>query len=165
MRILKRGCIIGIGFLCCLTLTNAMIQRSTDITPEKVYVVPNIEQKKLVKKNTKLYDHLKPEPIDHQEQFYNIIIENNIFAPLGYKPPKKTSIYRLIGTQIPIGREIEAEAILQETREPQNIRVVDIGTKIAEDTYVIDIQPKQIILKKGNQRIPMKLMITRLFLK
>lgn len=158
MRILKRCCIVGIGLLCCLALTNAMIQRNRNKTPEKIYVVPKIERKQVLKKNTKLYEHLMPEPIDHQEVFYNIIIENNIFAPLGYKPPKiAATTYRLIGTQIPLGREIEATAVLQDTRGPQNIRVVGIGTKIAEDTFVVDIHPKQIIIKKGNRRIPMKL--------
>ena len=165
MRILKRCCIVGIGLLCCLALTNAMIQRDRNKTPEKIYAVPKIERKKLVKKNTKLYEHLIPEPIDHQEVFYNIIIENNIFAPLGYKPPKiKATTYRLIGTQIPLGREIEATAILQQTLEPKNIRMVSIGTKIAEDTFVVDIHPKQIILKKGKLRIPLKLR-TKPFLK
>ncbi len=133
-------------------------------TPEKIYITPKLEPKKYVKKNTKLYEHLLPEPIDHQEVFYNTIIENNIFAPLGYKPPIKTPSYRLIGTQIPNGREIEATAILQETTGQKRVHIANIGTKIDEETIIMDIQEKQVILKKGKRRISLR-MNTSIFLK
>ncbi len=70
---------------------------------------------------------------------------------------KTTPTYRLIGTQIPISKEIEATAILQETTGEATIRIVSIGTKLGEDTVVADIQPKQVILKKGRLRTPLRL--------
>ena len=156
-HILKRLSIIGITLLCCLALTHATLHHFQKHTPKKVYIVPEIEHKKSVKKNEKLYAHLKPKPVDQKELFYRTIIENNIFAPLGWKPKKPTPIYRLIGTHIPIGQEIKATAILQETSGESTIRIVSIGTKLGEDTYVADIQPKQIVLKKGKLRIPLRL--------
>ena len=156
-RILKRVCIFGIVLLCCLALTHATMHRFQKPIPKKVYVAPKIEYKKSVQKNEKLYAHLKPKPVDPDELFLRAIIENNLFAPLGWKPKKHTPIYRLIGTHIPIGKEIEATAILQETTQNATTRVVFIGTKLSEDTVVADIQPKQVILKKGRLRIPLRL--------
>lgn len=163
-RPLKRVCIVGAALFFCLALTHATLYRFQKRVPKTVYVVPKIEHKKSVKKNEKLYAHLKPKSVDHDELFYRTIIENNIFAPLGWKPKKPTPIYRLIGTRIPIGQEIKATAILQETSGESTMRIVSIGTKLGEDTYVVDIQPKQIVLKKGKLRIPIR-MKTMQFLK
>lgn len=157
IRILKQCCIYGGILFCGLVITNATLQRLVKPTPIKVYVIPKTEKKEYKKRNTKLYEHLKPKPIDRQKVFDNTIIENNIFAPLGYKPPLKTHTYRLVGTQIPIGRETEAIAILQETTGEKNMLSVSIGTKIAQDTVVMDIKPKQIIIKKGNRRTLLRL--------
>lgn len=164
MRVFKRCCLIAVFFISALAMTNVGRQRIVIQTPEKIYITPKIEPKEYVKKNTKLYQHLMPEPIDHQAVFYNTIIENNIFAPLGYKPPVRTPSYRLIGTQIPNGREIEATAILQETTGQKRVYIANIGTKIDEETIIMDIQEKQIILKKGKRRIPLR-MNTSIFLK
>lgn len=169
MRVFKRCCLIAVFLISALAITNVIRQRIVIQTPEKIYITPEIESPKTesngyVKKNTKLYQHLMPEPIDHEEVFYNTIIENNIFAPLGYKPPIKTPSYRLIGTQIPNGREIEATAILQETTGQKRVYIANIGTRIDEETIIMDIQEKQIILKKGKRRISLR-MNTRIFLK
>lgn len=155
--ILKRVCIFGTLLLCCLALTHTTFRRFQTLKPKKVYVTPKIERKKSVKRNEKLYAHLKPKPVDHEELFFQTIIENNLFAPLGWKPKKPTPTYRLICTTIPIGKEIKATAILQETTEAAITRVVSIGTILGDDTVVADIQPKQVILKKGKLRITLPL--------
>ena len=110
-----------------------------------------------MKKNEKLYAHLKPKPVDPQERFFQVILEHNLFAPLGWKPTEKVPIYRLIGTHVPTVRKIEATAILQETTKEGKIKVVSIGTKLGGDAVVFDIQPKQVILKKGKQHITLTL--------
>jgi hypothetical protein len=156
-HILKHVCIFSAALLSCLALTHATLHRFQKPIPKKVYVVPKIDHKKSVKRNEKLYAHLKPKPVDHEELFLRTIIENNLFAPLGWKPKKPTPTYRLIGTQIPIGKEIEATAILQETMGEATIRIVSIGTKLGEDTVVADIQPRHVILKKGKLRTPLRL--------
>lgn len=163
-RPLKRVFIVGAVLFFCLALTHATLHRFQKHTPKTVYVVPEIEREQSVKKNEKLYAHLKPKPVDQKELLYRTIIENNIFAPLGWKPKKPTPVYRLIGTQIPIGQEIKATAILQETSGGSVLRIVSIGTKLGEDTFVVDIQPKQIIVKKGKLRTPIR-MKTMQFLK
>ena len=103
------------------------------------------------KRNKKVYEHLIPKPVDPEVATYRIILDNNIFAPLGQKSKKSTPSYLLLGTMIPRGREIAARAILQERTESASIHVVNIGTKLGEDTFVFDIQPQKVTLKKGRQ--------------
>ena len=48
--------------------------------------------------------HRIPDPLtDFQHSdFYRTIIENNLFRPLGWTPPRPVEPYRLIGTILPI---------------------------------------------------------------
>lgn len=85
------------------------------------------------------------------------ILENNLFATLGWKPTETTLTYRLLGTYVPIAQKIDATAVLQNTTKTGAIKVVSIGTKLGADTVVFDIQPKQVVLKKGKQRITLTL--------
>ena len=149
--------ILGTVLLCCLALVRIHRNWFLKRPPKKVYVVHNIEPKKSVKKNKKLYAHLKPKPIDPQERFFQTILDNNLFAPLGWKPTEEALTYRLLGTHVPIARKIDATAILQDTTKAGPTRVVSIGTKLGGDTVVFDIQPKQVVLKKGKQRITLTL--------
>lgn len=155
IRILKQCCIYSALIFFGVVLINATLKRFVKTTPKKVYIAPKIEKKEY--RDTKLYEHLKPKTVDPQKTFYNTIIENNIFAPLGYKPPQKTPTYRLLGTKIPVDKITETTAMLQETVGEKKIHFVTIGTKIGQDMMVMDIQPKQIIIKKDNRQIRIKL--------
>lgn len=156
-QVLKYIGIFSILLLCWTTFSHIRFRRLQKSTPKKVYVIHNIERKKSVKKNEKLYAHLKPKPVDPQERFFQTILENNLFAPLGWKPIAAVPTYRLIGTHVPTNRKIEATAVLQDTAKEGNLRVVSIGTKLGGDTVVFDIQSKQVVLKNGKQRITLAL--------
>lgn len=149
--------ILGTVLLCYPLLAHIQWSRGLKQPPKKVYVVHDIPRKKTRKKNKKLYAHLIPKPVDPQERFFQTILDNNLFAPLGWTPIEETLTYQLIGTHVPIERKIDATAILQEKTEAKTIRVVLIGTKLSADTVVFDIQPKQVVLKKGKQRITLTL--------
>ena len=41
-------------------------------------------------------------PVFETEAFYRTIIDNNLFRPLGWTPPRPIEPYRLIGTILPI---------------------------------------------------------------
>lgn len=156
-RTLKSIGLLGIALLCCTAIAHTRLRQLQSRPPKKVYVVHDIERKKSVKKNEKLYAHLIPKFVDPQERFFQTILDNNLFAPLGWKPKEETPTYRLLGTHVPIVRKIDATAILQETTKTGVIKVVSIGTKLGADTVVFDIQPKQVVLKKGKQRITLTL--------
>ena len=156
-RTLKAIGLLGIVLLCCTAIAHTRLRHLQSRPPKKVYIVHDIERKKSVKKNEKLYAHLKPKPVDPQERFFQTILDNNLFAPLGWQPKEETHTYRLLGTRVPIVRKIDATAILQDTTKAGSTRVVSIGTKLGGDTVVFDIRPKQVVLKKGKQRITLTL--------
>lgn len=77
--------------------------------------------------------------------FYRTIIDNNLFRPLGWTPPRSQELYRLTGTLIPREGDIRPKAFLLATA-PQTTHIVTIGDTIGEDTIVIKIEPKQVTL-------------------
>ena len=95
---------------------------------------------------------LLPTHIDHNnDDFYNVIIENNLFRPLGWYPPSRVVPYKLIATlTYPIEAKTSPTAILLETTDTEKTHYVTIGDKI-NDTVVVKIEPKQITLhQKGS---------------
>ena len=87
--------------------------------------------------------------------FYRTIIDNNLFRPLGWRPPRPREPYRLIGTIIPTDGITDARAILETTRG-NTIHTVTQGDTLDADTTVIDIQSKQITLEKAGQQRTLK---------
>jgi len=86
-----------------------------------------------------------------QSDFYRTIIDNNLFRPLGWHPPRQKEIYRLLGTLIPADGNTPSQAILQSTTT-KTIYVVNIGDTLDPDTIITNIQPKQVTLEKAGQK-------------
>ena len=83
--------------------------------------------------------------------FYRTIIDNNLFRPLGWTPPRPQEPYRLLGTIIPIDSKFSSKAIIQNTLRNQT-HIVTIGDTLDTDTLVTDIQTKHVTLKKNGQQ-------------
>lgn len=88
--------------------------------------------------------------------FYRIIIENNLFRPLGWRPKKAIFPYQLIGTIIYTSGKQEATAIIQETTAEKKTYVLTIDETLGDMT-VIDIQNKQVTLDKTGKKITLNL--------
>ncbi len=86
-------------------------------------------------------------------EFYRVIIDYNLFRPLGWAPKKSEPQYSLIGTVVDTNSTI-AQAIVLEKRSNQ-YHVVTIGEKIGEVT-VTDIQAKQITLDQAGKPLTLK---------
>ncbi len=85
--------------------------------------------------------------------FYKVIIDNNLFRPLGWTPPNNEPAYSLVGTVVhPDG--MIAQATLLEKRS-NRYHFVTIGEKLGDIT-VKDIQAKQVILEKEGKPITLK---------
>ena len=93
--------------------------------------------------------------------FYRTIIDNNLFRPLGWTPPRPQEPYRLLGTIIPTDAKIPSRAIIQNTVGNQT-HIVTIGDTLDPDTHVTDIQPKRVIVEKGGQQRTLTLNATPL---
>ena len=84
-------------------------------------------------------------------EFYRTIINNNLFRPIGWRPPRKKETYRLLGTMLPRDGKSKAQAILQKNPVGRTYTVT-IGEQLDAETTVIDIQTKQVTLEKAGQQ-------------
>ncbi len=95
-------------------------------------------------------------PVFDSESYYRTIIDNNLFRPLGWAPPRPTEPYRLLGTIVSPDADTPPQAILQ-TTIGNTTRIVTTGEKLDTDTEVVDIQPKQVTLSTKGQQSTLKL--------
>ena len=93
-----------------------------------------------------------PRPGDNgsSDAFLGTIIDNNIFRPLGWTPPRPIEPYRLIGTILPADDRTPPTAILQ-TTTGQKTYIVSTGDKIDASTEVVEIKSKQVVLSTNGQ--------------
>ena len=97
-------------------------------------------------------DRTRTRPVFDSEAFYRTIIDNNLFRPLGWTPPRPQEPYRLLGTILPRDANTPPQAILQSTTGHQTY-IVTLGSNLDADTQVVDIQSKQVTLfTQGQQR-------------
>lgn len=85
--------------------------------------------------------------------FYKVIVDNNIFRPLGWRPPNREPQYTLIGTAInPNGTRVEA--FISEERS-NDFYIVGVGDKVG-DAIVKEIQQKKVTLDKNGETITLR---------
>lgn len=99
-----------------------------------------------------------PTVFEVSETYYRTIIENDLFRPLGWTPPRPIEPYRLIGTILPRAANTPPRAILQSTTG-QKTYIVSIGEKIDASTEVVSIQGKQVVLSTNGQQRTLHLSI------
>ena len=90
------------------------------------------------------------------ESFYRTIIENNLFRPLGWRPPRPVEPYRLIGTLLPRSANTPPKAILESTTGEKTY-IVSVGEKIDGLTEVISIESKALTLSTNGQQRTLRL--------
>ena len=91
---------------------------------------------------------------EDKPDFYRVIVDNNIFRPLGWRPPNREPEYTFIGTRVDSNGDAAAEAYVLETRSNQFF-MASIGDKIG-DAIVKEIKKKEIILDKNGEVITLK---------
>ena len=83
--------------------------------------------------------------------YYRTIIDNNIFRPLGWTPPRPQEPYRLLGTILPRDANTPPQAILQSTAG-QKTYIVSTGEKLDASTEVVSIEGKQVTLSTNGEQ-------------
>ncbi len=83
-------------------------------------------------------------------EFYQVIIDNNIFRPLGWQPPKEEPEYTLLGTAI-ASNGTDTKAFIVERRSGQ-LHIVQVDEQIG-DARVKVIKAKRVILQAGDKEI------------
>ena len=88
--------------------------------------------------------------------FYRTIIDNNLFRPLGWTPPRPKEPYRLLGTILPRSENTPPKAIIESTAGNKTY-IVTLGEPLDASTEVVDIQPKQVVLSTNGEQRTLKL--------
>lgn len=110
--------------------------------------------------NAKTYQRtpLKPNSIQKSddktsndaEDFYHVILENNLFLPLNWKPTQQEPAYTLLGTAIMTDGSTATAYITD--RKTNQFYTVKVGEKI-DNATVTTILPKQVTLDKGGKTL------------
>lgn len=82
--------------------------------------------------------------------FYRTIIDNNLFRPLGWTPPRSVSPYRLLGTLVSGATDgvWVSKAIIAVRGE---VRVVEIGNALDSETKVLGIDRRSVLLETSGK--------------
>ena len=133
----------GVALLLFVLLTHT--PPKIEIQEETILVSPRVFRSRSTTPQETLKDF-------QSSGFYRTIIDNNLFRPLGWRPPRPREHYRLLGTLIPTDGNRKAQAILQKAPAGRTYTVT-IGETLDKDTTVTDIQQKQVTLQtNGKQR-------------
>ena len=149
------------GFLITLLVWLWQTHGHTPNPPAQVETQRNIYSKQQAQRKTNTFNRTRTRPSDtlkeaENSEFYRTIIDNNLFRPLGWRPPRPQEPYRLIGTLIPTDGRTGAQAFIQ-TTHGNTTYTVTRGDTLDADTTVIDIQAKQVTLEKSGQQRTLKL--------
>ena len=164
--LLKIVTLFGIGGLVCL-LIFALREPQAQDKPAGDVIATKTElgaakqrevKEEAVKRSTAMQQRAararqRQTDFGENEAFYRVIIDNNLFRPLGWKKPNEEPSYSLLGTVVDTDTGI-AQAILLEKRSNRHY-FVSIGEKVG-DVTVKDIQPKQVTLDEEGKAITLK---------
>ncbi len=90
---------------------------------------------------------------DNSSDFYRAIVDNNIFRPLGWRPPNREPEYAFIGTRTdPTGTFSEAYVLEQRSNK---FYIASIGDKVG-DAVIQKIEEKKITLDKNGETITLR---------
>lgn len=139
--------LLGIGFGITLLSLFGHGQGSAVLTPS---LIDNTEthQKPLLKQGT--FKNSNDKVSNDPEDYYRVIIENNIFRPLNWKPIEQPPAYILLGTSISIDGDNVTAYITE--RESEQFYTVTVGEKIGNAT-VTEILPKQVVLDQVGKTV------------
>ena len=88
--------------------------------------------------------------------YYKTIIDNNLFRPLGWRPPRPQEPYRLIGTILPKDTDAPPRAVIQ-TTAGKKLHIVATGEKLDADTTLTAIEQQQVALSTGGKHSTLRL--------
>lgn len=87
------------------------------------------------------------------EDYYSVIVNNNIFRPLGWRPPNREPEYAFVTTSVYDDASLSVGYV--EERRSNRTHAVGIGDKIG-DAVVTDIKDKEILLDKNGEKITLR---------
>lgn len=145
-----KNTLIAICLVLLLIAVGSFLYRQNVLQPTSAVATPS--QKKpvevhAVKSNQKKAARTNSET---SNEFYQLIVDNNIFRPLGWKPPQETPQYTLIGTTIASDGS-NATAFIVE-RQSNQFHTVKVGETFG-NVSVKEILSKKVTLQKEGEEI------------
>ncbi len=92
---------------------------------------------------------------DENSSFYQVIIDNSLFRPLGWRPPNKEPEYSFVSTTISTDGTKKSEASLIEKRS-NRFYIGSVGDEVG-GAIIKEIKEKEIILDKDGEAITLRL--------
>ncbi len=145
--------IIGISIMGIITIIGWNLyedNNQNNQSPVEKNRVINPQQKAKPSQNKNMEGKTDSTP-GTPEAFYQIIIDNNLFRPLGWQPEVPQPKYMLIGTVIAKNTAQHTEAFIVE-RQSRQLHIVRVNDWIGEQ-MVKGIEAKKVILQEGDQEI------------
>lgn len=145
-----KNSLIAICLVLLLIAVGTFLHRQHLLQPNSAVATPSL--KKPVEAHA-IKSNMKKAAFTNSEtpnEFYQLIVDNNIFRPLGWKPPQKTPQYTLIGTTIASDGS-NATAFIVE-RQSNQFHTVKVGETFG-NVSVKEILPKKVTLKKEGEEI------------
>ena len=83
-----------------------------------------------------------------QPDFYQVIIDNNLFRPLGWTKPKSNPVFELIATVIK--QNDKRKALIRNTKT-RKVRYVAVGAELSAGVAVEKIDSQSVTLKENGE--------------
>ena len=128
-----------------LLVSTSKVQHSS--APSQGQLQQDIDVNKSVTKIDKEEINAQPH---NPESFYQLIIDNNLFRPLGWRTPKKQSNYTLVGTAVS-ENIADSEAFILD-RSSNHMHIVKVGDVFGEAVVRV-IESRRVILNEAGKEI------------
>ena len=103
-----------------------------------------------------------PDGGEELPEYYQVIIDNNLFLPLGWKAEVKSDVpFQLVGTVLKDALG-DYQAVLKSV-DTQQVYFVTLD-EAQDGWHLVMIEPKRVVLEKGDRRITLALNEQHLFL-
>ena len=160
LSLLGFGCMIGVLLVIGVklhaknTLVKTGLNEATVAAIKPVFTTNpgQIKNSKLSSKWRPQSNYKKTDSGDNSE-FYQVIIDNSLFRPLGWKPPNKEPEYTLLGTVIDTLGDHSKAYVLE--RRSDRFHTVRIGDSVG-DMVIEEIEEKKIVLDKDGESITLR---------
>ena len=103
-----------------------------------------------------------PDGEEELPEYFQVIIDNNLFLPLGWKTEVKSDVpFQLVGTVLKDALG-DYQAVLKSV-DTQQVYFVTLD-EVQDGWHLVMIEPKRVVLEKGDRRITLALNEQHLFL-
>ena len=140
--------------------------RAQQPVPRKPIVQPEDRRENQAENQTETDISLEWAPSPEWEEelpdYFQVIIDNNLFRPLGWTPEHKSDVpFQLVGTILK--DELDDYQAVLKTVDTQQIHFVNLN-ETQNGWRLVMIEPKQVVLEKADRRITLALNEQQLFI-